>query len=226
MLRRTKAIGIALVLVFVAAPASGLNRVPQIPISGTGLQQLLSGLGQTINVNTDQQFLPAFAGIGVTQPSVSFTARIKAGDATLALYNANEATSPLFAVFPSGAPAGWYTVSGFNAQLATLHVFSFDINDVLQGQVVHGPSQMTIFSMNFAVSDDAYGDFFADDTKNPGGAAHLLAFKGTGANLFDLWIAAETDGDGDFDDALFLLEGMSAVPVERASWGALKQRFR
>jgi hypothetical protein len=41
-----------------------------------------------------------------------------------------------------------------------------------------------------------------------------------------VWLALESDGDGDFADAVFLLEGAWLVPVQRTSWGTLKQRFR
>jgi hypothetical protein len=65
-----------------------------------------------------------------------------------------------------------------------------------------------------------------EDARNAGGAAHLLAFRGTGLHAMETWLAAETDGDGDFSDALFLLQGVGVVPVERSSWGTLKRRFR
>ena len=93
----------------------------------------------------------------------------------------------------------------------------------MQGTVVHPGANP--FAMNFAVTG-TLGAFYMEDARNAGGAAHLLAFRGTGAHLFDTWLAAETDGDEDFSDALFLLGGTWTVPAARASWGAVKQRFR
>jgi hypothetical protein len=211
----------ALALSGSAAPALAVNRAPQVPIQGTALQQLLDGFGQAIDVNTDQQVLPVFAGYGPNGERQNLLIRKKVGDGALWVYSAGGIVHTRCMVHPEQLPAGWFTVALLSAQLVTVAVL--DDREYLRELTEH--SGITTFELNLAISD-AHGMFYADDVRNPGSAARLIAFQGTGAKLFDLWIAAETDGDGDFDDALFLLEGMSAVPVQRARWGALKQRFR
>jgi len=212
----------ALMLSLSAAPAFALLRVPQVAVQGTGLQQLFNGLGQTIDVATQQHYTPGFTGIFVTQPPTYFIASHAAGDGQLSLYNVGS-PSPLFLILPSSLPDGWHAAVTFDAPPERAIVQLFDAAEVLQGTTTH--TGVNLFGLSLAVSD-ASGSFYADDPLNPGGSPRLLSFLGTGSHSSDVWLAVETDGDGDFMDAVFLLQFFAPVPVERETWGALKRRFR
>ena len=55
-----------------ASPAlAQFLRDPQVPIQGTSLQQLLDGLGQAIDVNTEQYFIPVFTAVFLTRPPLN-----------------------------------------------------------------------------------------------------------------------------------------------------------
>lgn len=208
-------------LMLSATPALATLRNPQVPVQGTALQQLLNSFSQTINVNTGQVYVYTFSGIGVTQPAANFVARIELGEGDLQLLNANDLNLPKVTVLPSALAPGWYTFVAF-PDFGTIRVSLFDAVNVFQGQTQYS---MPNHTLSFAVTD-AHGTFYAIDDFNPGDEAHILAYPGTGNLQGSVWLALESDGDGDFADAVFLLEGAFLVPVQRASWGTLKQRFR
>ena len=223
-MRTTHTIRLAIIgLLCLAAPAQAYPREPQIPVQGTSLQQFFEAQGQAIDVATQQQGLSVFSGIGVTQPPISFLASLEAGSANLSLYNAGDAAPPLFQIVPDAILPGWYSGVRFADSPPRAIVLLFDAADVVQGTVSY--NGVNILGVGFAVSD-ANGVFHSEDALNAGGQAHHLYFKGTGAHASDLWLAAETDGDGDFFDAVYLLQFLAPVPVQRATWGTLKQRFK
>jgi len=208
-------------LVCSATPAWALLRNPQVPVQGTALQLLLNSFGQTINVNTAQVYVWTFAGLGVTQPSANFAAKLELGEGALQLVNANDPNLPMVTVFPAALPAGWYTFVTF-PNFGTIGVTLFDAANVVQGQT---QSALPVFALTFAITD-VNGTFYAIDDFNAGNATQILAYPGTGPLLGSVWLALESDGDGDFADAVFLLEGAWLVPVQRTDWGTLKRRFR
>lgn len=208
-------------LLLSATPALALLRSPQVPVQGTALQQLLNNFSQTINVNTAQIYVWTFAGIGVTQPAASFVARIELGEGALQLLNANDPDLPTVTVLPALVAPGWYSYVTF-PDLITISVTLFDAANGIQSQTL---STMPVHALNFAITD-VHGTFYAIDDFNTGHETHILAYPGTGSLLGSVWLALESDGDGDFADAVFLLEDAWIVPVQRTSWGTLKQRFR
>ena len=211
-----------LALLLMVAPAEAQLRAPQVPIQGTALQQFFDSRGQAIDVATGQCEARVFAGIWLTRPPSSFDASTEAGDASLSLYNAGQ-LSPLFEVLPTPLPSGWHAAVTFADFPASAIVRLFDAAEVLQETTTH--LGVSVFGVGLTVVD-ANGTFYSEDALNPGGEAHLLFFRGTGLHQSDFWLAAETDGDGDFADSVHLLGFFATVPVERASWGTLKQRFR
>jgi len=208
-------------LLLSATPAMAVLRSPQVPVQGTALQTLLNSFSQTINVNTAQVYMYVFAGIGVTQPAANFAARIELGEGALQLVDASNINLPSVTVLPSLVAPGWYSYVAFTS-LNSLHVTLLDAADVPQGQTTY---TLPVHALIFAVTD-AHGTFYASDGLNPGDETHILAYPATGNLLGSVWLALESDGDGDFADAVFLLEGAWLVPVQRTSWGTLKQRFR
>ena len=210
-----------LLLMLAASPATATLRSPQIPVQGTTLQQLLLSKGETLNVNTAQVYLWTFQGIGVTQPAANFSPSLQLGDGALHLVFAADYNLPKLEALPEGLPAGWYSFVQF-LDFATIGVSLFDAGNALQSTNQYS---FPTYALSFAVSD-AQGTFYTIDDYNPGGAAHLLAYPGTGPHQGSVWLALESDGDGDFADAVFLLVGAWISPVERTSWGTLKKRFR
>jgi hypothetical protein len=213
-------------LMLSATPAMALLRSPQVAVQGTALQQLLNSFSQTINVNTAQVYLWGFAGVGVTQPPLNFVARLELGEATLQLVDLSDSNLPLpnhpmVTVLPSPLAADWYAYVTFPA-FSTIDVTLFDAANAVQS---HTQSTMPVHALSFAVTD-AHGTFYTFDDFNTGDETHILAYEATGALLGSVWLAFESDGDEDFADAVFLLEGAWRVPVQRTSWGTLKQRFR
>ena len=211
----------ALVLMLAASPAMALLRSPQVPIQGTTLQQLLLSKGEYLNVNTAQVYLWTFAGIGVTQPAANFSPSLQLGDGALELVFAAGETRPTLEVLPAGLPAGWYSYVQF-IDLGTIGVTVFNDADVMQS---HNQYAFPAAPLTFAVTA-SHGRFYPIDDFNADDAAHLLAYPGTGPYLGSVWLALESDGDGDYADAVFLLVGAWISPVERTSWGTLKKRFR
>jgi hypothetical protein len=208
-------------LLLSATPAVALLRSPQVPVQGTALQQLLNGFSQTINVNTAQVYAWSFAGIGVTQPPANFAASIKLGEGELQLVDASDQNLPSVTVLPSLVAPGWYSYVTF-PNFGSIHVTLFDAANVPQGQTQF---TLPVHALSFAVTD-AHGTFYTFDDFNADNAPHILAYNATGALLGSVWLAVESDGDGDFADAVFLLDGAWFVPVQRTNWGTLKQRFR
>ena len=212
---------LGMTLLMSATPAMALLRSPQVAVQGTALQQLLNSFGQTINVNTAQVYVYTFSGIGVTQPAANFAARIELGEGALQLLNANDSNLPTVTVLPSVVTPGWYSYVAF-PDFGHIRVTLFDAANVVQSQTLF---TFPVFALSFAITD-AHGTFYAIDDFNAGDETHILAYPGTGALQAAVWLALESDGDGDFADAVFLLEGAWLVPVHRTSWGTLKQRFR
>ena len=204
-----------------APPAAAQLRSPQVPVAGTALQQLLNGFNQTINVNTAQVYVWTFSGLGVTRPAANFAARIELGEGALQLLDANDPNLPTVTVLPSPLTPGWYSHVAFTS-LGTIQVSLFDAVNTFQGQAQF---TMPVHTLSFAITD-AHGTFYAIDDFNTGDETHILAYLGTGSLLGSVWLALESDGDGDFADAVFLLEGAWLVPVQHTSWGTLKRRFR
>ena len=218
---RTVSLLLGAALALSATPAMALLRSPQVPVQGTALQQLLNSFGQTINANTAQVYLWAFAGIGVTQPALAFGTSIKLGEGALQLVDASNASLPAVTVLPSPLAAGWHSFVSF-PDFGHIGVTLFDAANVPQGQTQF---TLPVHALSFAVTD-AHGTFYTFDDYNADSMPHILAYNATGALLGSVWLAVESDGDGDFADAVFLLDGAWYVPVHRTSWGTLKQRFR
>ena len=215
-----------------ATGASAALRVPQIAVAGGGLQGYLNGVGESINVNTDQDATQTW------QTSVSnnatFTLMIElAGNAAannLGIYNAGAAIPTLYQVFPGAASAGWFATCSFRSAPTRVVVNLFDDNANFQGQTTYlaGPPDASNFSYYL---QGPGGTFYAQDSRNAGGVAQALAYAGTGNNNGQWWLCWEDlqvggGADNDYDDAVLFLESIAPTPVSKTTWGALKVRFR
>lgn len=214
----------------IAAPAHAVFRAPQVPVTGSALQNLLNAQGQTIDVATEQRPATGFTGLFITQPPTHFLVRTFSPRTTdLVVFDMNAPSPPPFYVIsPAAMPNGWYTGVGFDTFPARMVVNLFDQNDVFQGSTTY--NGLGFQYLGLAISGPG-GVFYPYDERNPGGRAHALLYRSTGLYQGGTWLCGEDHtaadgGDFDFADAVFLLEALNVTPVQRTSWGTLKQRFR
>jgi hypothetical protein len=214
---------VAALLVVSASIASASLRVPQVPVNGGTLQGYLNGVGESINVLTDQE------DAQVWQTSVSgnatFTLMIEltaaAAGNSIGVYHAGLAAPALNQVFPGAATAGWFATCHFSG--GNLVVTLFDNNSVIQGQAFYPGIPANNFG--FYISGPN-GTHYSQDSRNPGGAAKVLTYAGTGQNFGDWWECFEEATDDDFDDAVLLIQSVVPTPTDLGTWGKLKTLYR
>jgi hypothetical protein len=224
------ALAVVLGLAVVSTAGAFPLRSPQVTIGSspeTSLQTYLTGVGESINVTTDQLDLQTWSTD--VSGNALFTLMLEiAGNApnnTYGVYNANEASPTLFEVFPGNAGPGWFAVVSFMSG-GNLVVNLFSPSAGLVG--TNSYSGVNSSDFGFYLSGPG-GTFYTEDGRN-GGVAQALTFAGTGRNYGDWWLAWEdlppASSDRDFNDAVLLLESIAPVPAETKSWGALKARYR
>lgn len=214
-----------------ATSASAALRVPQVPVIGGSLQGYLNGVGESINVNTDQDATQTWQT--TVSNNATFTLMIElAGNApvnNIGIYNASAAVPPLYQVFPGAASAGWFATCSFRNAPVRVVVNLFDNNAAFQGSTTYLGADASNFGYYL---QGPGGLFYTQDSRNPGGLAQALAYGGTGNNTGQWWLAFEDlernngAGDNDFNDAVLFLESIAPTPVSKTTWGALKVRFR
>lgn len=225
--------------ILVASAALGLSasaahafslRAPQIAFPGATLQGYLNGVGESINVATDQ--VDAQTWITSVSGNTSFTLMIElAGTATfnsIGVYNGNDpgAFPVQFEIFPGSASAGWFASAHF--ALGGLVVTLFDQNSVVQNQTAYVGVNGGNFG--FYIDGPNAGAQYSQDFRNAGARAQVLTYQGTGVNAGDWWECFEdlpwSANAVDFDDAVLLLQSVVPTDVAPQSWGALKNRYR
>jgi len=215
------------VVALLATSASAALRVPQVAVVGGSLQGYLNGVGESINVLTDQEDIQTWQT--TVSGNSTFTLMIElTGDAAvnnIGLYNAGLPAPPLYQVFPGGASAGWFAVASFETAPTRVVVNLFDDQANFVGVTTYLGADASNFGYYLQGTG---GTFYTQDARNPGGAAHALAYAGTGVNSGQWWLCWEdaAASDRDFDDAVLFLESIAPTPVSKTSWGALKKRFR
>ncbi|HEY6193823.1 MAG TPA: hypothetical protein VI504_02185 [Candidatus Eisenbacteria bacterium] len=216
-------------LAAVAGTASAALRSPQVPVAGGTLQGYLNSVGESINVLTDQQAI--FEWASTVSSNSTFTIQVElsgnAGANTIGLYNASAVAPPLYLVFPGVATNGWFAVASFRTSPTRVVVNLFDNNANLVGNVTYLGADRNDFGFYL---QGPGGLFFTQDPRNPGGDPQALTYAGTGQNSGSWWLCWEdapfVPGQSDFDDAVLFLESVNPTPVNHASWGSLKARFR
>ena len=220
-----------LVILLVAGTASAALRAPQATVLGGTLQGYLNGVGESINVLTDQQDIQRWAA--TVSNNSTFTIQVElSGNAaanTIGLYNASLVAPPLYLVFPGAATNGWFAVCSFRNAPVRVVVNLFDASASLQVTVTYLGADRNDFG--FYLSGPG-GLFYTQDARNPGSAPQALTYAGTGLNSGSWWLCwedAQVSGGGsdqDYDDAVLFLESVNPTPVSKTSWGQLKSRFR
>jgi len=221
------AAAVALLLGSFAAAQAYPLRAPQVVFPAAPLQGYLNGVGESINVLTDQ--VDAQNWITSVSGNASFTLMIElAGNAPfngIGAYNGNDpAPAPaLFQIFPAAASAGWFASAHFSA--GNLVVTLFDNNSIIMGQTFYAGVNASNFG--FYISGPG-GTFYSQDYRN-GGLAHVLTYQGTGQNAGDWWECFEdmpwAAQAVDFDDAVLMLQSVVPTAAPTPSWGAVKGRY-
>lgn len=221
--------GLAMLLLFATVgPASATLRSPQVPVVGGGLQAFFNSIGESINVNTDQDATQTWTHTvsGTTTFTIEFQSSPNAAIQQFGLYNASAVIPPLFFLMSgSVGPLGFSTATFKPGNI--LVVNRFDANGNFLSTTTFGGVDENNFGFYLSVPS---GTVFTQDARNPGGLARALTFKGTGRNAGTWWLCwdeplAGAPGDQDFDDLVIQMESVSETPVSRTSWGQLKARF-
>lgn len=203
-------------------------RVPQIALNGASLQGYLNGIGESINVSTDQ--VDGQVWTTSVSGNATFTLMIElagnAGSNAIGVYNSNgPANPPLFQIFPGAATAGWFATSHFGS--GNLVVTLFDQNSIIQGQTFYAGVNANGFGFYL---QGPGGTFYSQDSRNAGGNARVLTYLGTGVNFGEWWQCFEDlapgASDDDFDDAVLLLQSVVPTPVNASTWGKIKTLYR
>jgi len=222
-------------LVAFASTASAALRAPQVVVNGGTLQGYLNGVGEAINVSTDQQDIQRWQA--TVSNNSTFTIQVEltgnAATNTIGIYNAGFAVPPLYQCFPGAATNGWFCVASFRTAPTRVTVSLFDAGAAFQGQTTYlaGPPDRNDFG--FYLQQDPAGPnltFYTQDARNPGGVAQALTYAGTGINSGSWWLCfedqnASQSADYDFDDCVLFLESVNPTPVSKTTWGSLKARF-
>jgi hypothetical protein len=137
--------------------------------------------------------------------------------------------SPLYQIFPGGALSNWFAMAAFRSAPTRLTVNVFDAASNPVGSATYLGADPTSFG--FYAQDNGSAVFYTQDARNSGGAARILAYNATGpgGGTGGTWFACETGAGpgGDFADAVALVTlSLAPVPVNRSSWGRIKQMFR
>jgi len=215
-------------LVASATLASAALRSPQVPVVGGGLQAYLISVGESINVNTDQDATQTWSHTvsGTTTYTVQFQSSPNAAIQQFGLYNGSAIIPPLFFLLSgSVGPLGFSTATFKPGNI--LVVNRFDALGNFLSTTTFGGVDPNNFGFYLSVPA---GTVFTQDARNPGGLARAITFKGTGGNTGTWWLCwdeplAGAPGDQDFDDLVLLMESVNPTPVSKTSWGELKSRF-
>jgi len=215
-------------LVASATFANAALRVPQVPVIGGGLQAYLNGVGESINVLTDQDANQTWSHTvsGTTTYTIQFQSSPNAAIQQFGLYNASAVIPPLFFLMSgSVGPLGFSTATFKPGNIVVVN--RFDALGNFLSTTTFGGVDPNNFGFYLSVPA---GTVFTQDARNPGGLARALTFRGTGANTGTWWLCwdeplAGAPGDQDFDDLVVLMESVNPTPVSKTTWGTLKARF-
>jgi len=217
-----------LLLSLVASSAFAAPRSPQVPVSGTALAAFFASQGQVINVSTDQLDLQSMS----VPAGTSFEVRTFGPQATstsVGTYNSNGAKKvppALYTVLAGATAPGWYAAASFRSGPNRMLVNLFDALNTLQGMNTYQGANAASFAI---YNTGPGGTFYLEDARNPGGAAKILAYSGTGSRAGWTWFACESSSGsgGDFADFVVGVNlNSSTVPVMHTAWGQLKASFR
>ena len=222
--------GSLLLAALLATSATAALRVPQVTVNGGTLQGYLNGVGESINVSTDQNAVQTWTTTVSGNSTFSLMIELtgNAASNTIGIYNGTVAVPPLYPVFPGAATSGWFATASFRTSPVRVVINLFDDNGIPQGTNTFLGADRNNFG--YYLSGPG-GTFYTQDARNPGSVAQALTYAGTGINLGQWWLCWEDQlvgggSDQDYDDCVLFLESVTPTPTSRTSWGQLKARFR
>lgn len=214
----------------VPATALAALRAPQVSVTGGTLQPYLTSNDGGFLVGAAQENIQTWRK--TVSGNSAFTLQMALGNASgneIGIYDASQVFSPK-TIFPAAAPAGWFAVASFRTTNPQLIVNLFDEEGQHQARTTYATFNGENFGF-YIKHDSDIG--MSEDAKNAGSQVRALTFAGTNANIGCWWLCFEDNrvpGDGnesaDYDDAVLLLESVNASPVTKATWAAVKNRFR
>lgn len=210
--------------------SSAALRVPQVAVLGGSLQAYFASIGETINVNTQQDAAQTWTRTVSTNSGMSLLIEQtpNAAGNTIGLYNGSPAVPALYPVLPGNALPGWFAQISFRTGPARMIVNLFDDN----ATPVSANTYLGIDATNFGFYiSGPNGTFYQQDARNPGARAQVLSYAGSGVNAGTWFVAFEdasvaAASDQDYDDSVVQVESVNPTPVSTTTWGTLKTRFR
>jgi hypothetical protein len=229
MKRAATTLILSLVALVASANLAGATlRAVQVPVVGGGLQAYLISVGESINVNTDQDATQSWSHTvsGTTTYTIQFQSSPNAAIQQFGLYNASAVIPPLFFLMSgSVGPLGFSTATFKPGNIVVVN--RFDALSNFLSTTTFGGVDPNNFGFYLSTQN---GTVITQDSRNPGGLARAITFQGTGANAGTWWLCwdeplAGAPGDQDFDDLVVLMESVNPTPVSKTTWGQLKSRF-
>ena len=218
------------ILLLSAPPALAALRLPQVPVSGASLQNLLNAQLQAINVASQQQDLQRWNATSGGNPTPSFqlSALGNVSAFALGIYNASAVAPALYPLFPVALSPGWFVGFSFRTSPTRVVANIFDASSALVASNTYAGVDPTNLGFYLQGSN---GTFDSQDARNPDHAAHMLTYNGSGSHSGGLWLCwedrtAALGGDFNFSDAVYVIDSFFVVPVSHTTWGTLKARFR
>ena len=217
-------------MILMHGPAHAALRVPQVAVQGSSLQTYLNGVGEQIDVHKDQQNIQVF--VATLSNTIPVVLQLELGSRDtpfeIGVYDATQSGPVLVPLFPPVSGPGWFVVAAFRLNPTRLIVNVFDQNTMLIGTHTYLDANRGAIAF---YEQGPEGTFYTQDSRNPGAAPQVLVFAGTGSNTGSWWMAFErtslgAGSDYDFDDGVVFLESVDVDPVQHASWGQVKARFR
>src|SRR6516225_4265135 len=177
----TMIIGLIALAAF-AGSASAALRSPQVVVNNGTLQGYLNGVGESINVLTDQQDIQRWQA--TVSNNATFTIQVEfagnAGTNTYGLYNASLVAPPLYQMFPGAATNGWFAVASFRTAPTRVIVSLFDASAAFQGSNFYLGADRNDFG--FYLQQNHGIVLFSKHAREPGGIAQALTLAGPGLN--------------------------------------------
>jgi hypothetical protein len=213
------------------SPAQADLCVPQTAFTCTRLQDQLNTLGQSIDVQTQQQEGLVW-GTSTSQNATMSIMFQLAGNPNqdefgIVGINAHGGLSGLCVVFPSDDfNVGYFAVASFRAGNAlTVNLFDNEAKVVKTTTYTGVDRERFVYYVK-----NIQGTFFSHMGYNADGKVHSLVFAGTNSDRGNWWMAWEDSANptpsADFGDGLVFLGALNPTPVSRSTWGEVKARFR
>jgi hypothetical protein len=220
--------GLWLVLALACAPRAAVAfpiRAPQIVLQPAPLQNCFNGMGESINVSTDQvpndSWMPTLTGcdLALTIASLDTT-----GVSTVGFYSTSQPSPTLCPLLPSGAGAGWTCVCHFAAD-GSLYAVLLDQTDTFISQTKYAGLDLGHAGLYI---QGPGGSWYTEDARN-GGRAQVLSFQSTNYPG-DVYLGFERSpydpATSTFASEIVRAQPICGDPARRPTWGQLKARYR